>query len=128
LVVFEMSFTTVSYERNGRPRQLIEMKEKSRCSTLFHCVTRERRCNPARRVDAWNPYNSRGFFVGAIGFEPTTPTVSRPGGAFPRVPQRYGLKENANLAFTRTIQPLRADTMEVVLQVVLRAFEPEEHH
>jgi hypothetical protein len=32
------------------------------------------------------------------------------------------------LAFTRTIQPLRADTMEVVLQVVLRAFEPEEHH
>src|SRR5580693_5247370 len=38
LVVFEMRFTTVSYERNGRPRQLIEMKEKSRCSTLFHLL------------------------------------------------------------------------------------------
>jgi hypothetical protein len=37
-VVFEMRFTTVSYERNGRPRQLTEMKEKSRCSTLFHLL------------------------------------------------------------------------------------------
>jgi hypothetical protein len=28
---------TVSYERSGRPRQLSEMNEKRRCSTLFHC-------------------------------------------------------------------------------------------
>jgi hypothetical protein len=33
---------------------------------------------------------------------------------------RYGLKGKREHGVTRTIQPLRADTMEVVLQVVLQ--------
>ena len=33
-----MRLTIVSYVRSGRPRQLMEMKEKSRCSILFHLL------------------------------------------------------------------------------------------
>jgi hypothetical protein len=36
LVVLLIGLMTVSYERSGLPRQLIEMNEKSRCSILFH--------------------------------------------------------------------------------------------
>ncbi len=35
LVVLLIRLITVSYERSGLPRQLIEMNEKRRCSTLF---------------------------------------------------------------------------------------------
>lgn len=38
VVVLPISFTTVSYERSGRPRRFIVMNEKSRCSILFHLL------------------------------------------------------------------------------------------
>jgi hypothetical protein len=36
VVVCEMSSRTTSRDVSGLARQLIEMKEKSRCSLLFH--------------------------------------------------------------------------------------------
>jgi len=37
-VVLPMRLMTVSKVRRGRPRQLIEMNENRRCSTLFHLL------------------------------------------------------------------------------------------
>jgi hypothetical protein len=38
VVVLAIKWTIVSRSRSGSPRQLEEMKEKSRCSTLFHLL------------------------------------------------------------------------------------------
>jgi len=72
------------------------------------------------RCDLANRAFSRCFLVGARGFEPPTPTVSRRIQAFLQDTGRYGLQEVALLGVTGASTPLRPSGMH-------RGMHPEMH-